>query len=203
MSAASFLISDPSPALQTFFHHLLTDYGFDADAIMTATNPQAAAEMAISLQPDLLITDWFAKESLNGPALYREVLQFCPGCRPAMMAQGVGPEHERQAREVGALFLLNKPFTADAARSALAQALEELGKTHPPVAQRLHARAAAHAHRSAPIQLPSMPHYKPGDAVMYRNRTERVQYVILRRGEMVIQLQGVPGMIEADRVRPL
>ncbi len=206
MSAVSFLICDPSPALQTFFHQLLTHHGFDAAAIKTAASPQAAAEMAISLQPDLLITDWFAKETLlNGPALFREVSQFCPGCRPALMAQGVGPEHEQQARDVGALFLLNKPFTADAARSAVTQALEELGKTHPPIAQRLHAHheAAAHTHRPAQIQLPPMPHYKPGDAVMYRNRTERVQYVILRRGEMVIQLQGVPGMVEADRVQPL
>ena len=160
--------------------------------------------MAISLQPDLLITDWFAKEAMTGPALVREVSQFCPGCRPALMAQGVGPEHEQQARDVGALFLLNKPFTAEAARINLAKALEELGKTHSPIAQLLRAHHdAAHAPRPVQIQLPKLPHYKPGDAVLYRNRTERVQHVILRRGEMVIQLQGVPGMIEADRVQPL
>ena len=204
MSVVSFLISDPSPALQTFFHQLLTSYGFEAATIKTAASPQAAAEMAISLQPDLLITDWFPKEAMTGPALFREVSQFCPGCRPALMAQGVGPDHEQQARDVGALFLLNKPFTAEAARSAVAQALEELGKNHPSVMQRLRAQPdGVRVQRPVQIQLPPMPRYKPGDAVVYRNRTERVQHVILRRGEMVIQLQGVPGMIEADRIQPV
>ena len=204
MSAVSFLISDTSPALQTFFHQLLTSYGFDAAAIKTASSPQAAAEMAISLQPDLLITDWFAKEAMTGPELVREVSQFCPGCKPALMAQGVDSHHEQQARDVGALFLLNKPFTAEAARSALAQALEALAKGHPQIGQLLGAsRGSAQTHRPVQIQLPKLPQYKPGDAVMYRNRTERVQHVILRRGEMVIQLQGVPGLVEADRVQPL
>jgi len=189
MSSVSFLISDPSSALQTFFRNVLTGHGFDAAAIKTATTPHGAAEIAPSLKPDLLLTDWFPKETLSGPDLFREVQKCSPGCKIALMAQGVDASHELQAKTLGALFLLNKPFTAETARNAMAKALDVLGKARAP----------------SPVQivLPKLPQYKPGDAVVYRNRTERVQHVILRRGEMVVQLQGIPGMIEADRVQPL
>lgn len=189
MAAVSFLISDPSSALQAFFQQLLGSHGFDAAAIKTAASPHGAAEMAASHKPDLLITDWFAKESLTGLELHRQVLQVSPSCKLALMAQTTDPEHEQHAQAAGALFLLKKPFSADMARSAVARALKEIGAVQPP--------------RPAPIQLPRLPSFRPGDTVMYRNRTERVQHVILRRGEMVIQLEGIPGMIEANRIQPL
>jgi DNA-binding NtrC family response regulator len=200
MSAASFLIADPSPALQTFLRLELKDLGFDPASIQTASTPEAAMEVGLSHKPDLLITDWFAKESMSGPDLYLQVVQVAPTCRLALMAQGVTPELEQQAKDEDAVFLLPKPFSADAARKALTQALETLAKDHVAIAQQLH----AHQHHQPPqIIMPRLHHYKPGDAVMYRNRTERVQNVILRRGEMVLQLQGVPGMVDAGRVQPL
>jgi hypothetical protein len=36
---------------------------------------------------------------------------------------------------------------------------------------------------------------------MYRGQTEVVQHVILRRGEMVVQLRDVPGLIESTKVQ--
>lgn len=207
MSAASFLIADPSSALQTFLRLELQDFGFDPASIKTASTPDAAMELGLSHKPDLLITDWFAKEGMTGPDLYLQVVQVAPMCRLALMAQGVTPEQEQQAKDEDAVFLLPKPFSADAARKALTQALETLAKDHPAIAQQLQARqrgGAAARHPQAPqIVLPKLTLFKPGDAVMYRNRTERVQNVILRRGAMVVQLQGIPGMIEAERIQPL
>ena len=126
MSAVSFLISDPSPALQTFTQQLLSGYGFDAAAIKTATTPQAALEIAASQKPDLLITDWFAKEPLNGIALFKAVLKDSPNCQFALLAQASSPTLQQEADEAGALFLLAKPFTADAMRNAVRTALEQL-----------------------------------------------------------------------------
>ena len=208
MSAASFLIVDPSSALQTFLRLELIDFGFDPASIKTASTPDVAMEVGLSHRPDLLITDWFAKESMSGPDLYLQVVQVAPMCRLALMAQGVTPEQEQQAKDEDAVFLLPKPFSADAARKALTQALETLAKDHPAIAQQLQARnrpgASASMRPPAPqIVMPKLHQYKAGDAVLYRNRTERVQYVILRRGEMVVQLQGIPGMIEAERIQPL
>lgn len=187
MSAVSFLICDPSPALQTFLQQLLAGYGFDAAAIKTAGNPQAAAENVRSLKPDFLITDWFGKEVLSGIDLFRLVTQSSPQASFALLAQGVSASQEKEAREAGALFLLSKPFSADAARAELGRALEQ--------------RAAAQP-RAATLQLPSLPKYKPGDRVSYRDRVEVIQHVILRRGEMVVQLQGMPGLIESTKVHP-
>jgi len=205
MSAVSFLICDPSPALQTFSQQLLAAYGFDAASIKTTGNPQAATEIAASLQPDLLLTDWFAKESLSGIALHRAILAHTPGCRLALLSHTHGPDQVDEAREAGALFLLAKPFTADALRGEVAKALDLLARSHPEIAQRVsaHTLATVQPKPAVQIQLPRLPQYKPGDRVVYRNRTESVKNVILRRGELVVQLDGVPGMVEASKITRL
>lgn len=200
MSAVSFLISDPSPALQTFTQQVLNGYGFDAASIKTTSNPHAAAEIAASLKPDFLITDWFAKESLTGIALYHVVQKIQPDCHFALMSSLSDPTHTQEAEEAGALFLLAKPFTADAMRNALRTALEQLAQLHPGIASKLSTVTSQPKPRPAPIQLPSLPQYKPGDRVQYANRTEVVKNVILRRGELVLQLDGIPGMVEASKI---
>ncbi len=201
MSAVSFLIADPSPALQKFIQQLLTGYGFDAAAIKTANDPHAAAEIAQSLKPDLLLTDAFAKESMSGIALHEALLKFNPGCRFALMAQDGSQTHAQAATQAGALFFLTKPFSADAMRAALAQALEQMATSHAAIAQRLHPSAQTHARPAAPsVQLPRLPQFKPGDRVRYGNRAESIKHVILRRGELVVQLDGVPGLVEASKL---
>lgn len=202
MSAVSFLISDPSHALQTFTRQVLTGYGFDAASIKTADDPQAALEIAKSLKPDFLLTDWFAKESSSGIALYQSILTINPSCHFALLSQAVDGAQTQEAQEAGALFLLAKPFAAEDLRRELAKALEQLARLHPLIARQLHASAPAHA-RPTQIQLPRLPHFKPGDRVMYANRTESVKHVILRRGELVLQLDGIPGLVEANKVAHL
>ena len=202
MSAVSFLICDPSPALQTFSQQLLAAYGFDVASIKATGTPLAAAEIAASLQPDFLLTDWFAKEPLSGIALHQAILVSSPGCHLALLSQSHSPDQVDKARDAGALFLLAKPFTADALRGEMAKALDLMAQSHPEIAQRVsaHALAVAQPRPAAQIQLPSLPQYKPGDRVVYQNRTESVKYVILRRGELVVQLDGVPGMVEASKI---
>ncbi len=202
MSAVSFLISDPSPALQKFTQQLLMGHGFDAAAIKTTGDPHAAAEIAASLRPDFLLTDWFAKESLSGIALYQAIQKTNPACQFALLTQTSSATHQQEADEAGALFLLAKPFTADVMRAKLGQALEQLAQLHPGIAQQLKSTSTASAQLTRPIQvqLPSLPQFKPGDRVTYANRTESVKYVILRRGELVVQLEGIPGMVEASKI---
>jgi hypothetical protein len=38
--------------------------------------------------------------------------------------------------------------------------------------------------------------------VVYRGQTEVVQHAILRRGEMVVQLRDVAGLIESSKIQP-
>lgn len=203
MSAVSFLISDPSPALQTFTQQLLYGYGFDAAAVKTASTAQAAAEIAALQKPDFLITDWFAKESLTGIALYQTLLKNNPNCQFALLAQHSSPTHQQEADAAGALFLLAKPFTADAMRSAVRTALEQLAPLHPGIASQLRPHDSPKPARPVYVAPPSLPHFKPGDRVTYANRTESVKNVILRRGELVLQLEGIAGMVDATNVKPL
>lgn len=207
MPAVSFLISDPSPALQTFTQQLLSGYGFDASGIKTAPDPHAAAEIAASLKPDFLITDWFAKESLTGIALHKTIQKAHPDCHFALLSLTSSPTQQQEADEAGALFLLTKPFTADAMRNAVRTALEHLAPIHPGIARRLTPTTTTatpqQAARRVYVAPPSLPQYKPGDRVIYANRTESVKNVILRRGELVVQLDGIPGMIEASKIKRL
>lgn len=203
MSAVSFLISDPSPALQTFAQQLLSGYGFDAAAIKTTSDPHAAAEIAASMKPDFLITDWFAKESLTGIALHKTIQKVQPDCHFALLAQGSSATHQQEADEAGALFLLAKPFTADAMRAAVRTALEQLAPMHPGIARRLTPLTSQKPARPVYVAPPDLPQYKPGDRVIYANRTESVKNVILRRGELVVQLDGIPGMVEASKIKRL
>jgi DNA-binding NtrC family response regulator len=201
MSAVSFLISDPSPALQAFTQQLLSGYGFDAAAIKTTSNPHAAAEMAASMKPDFLLTDWYAKETLTGIALHKTIQKSHPDCHFALLSQAAGPEQQQEADDAGALFLLAKPFTAEAMRAAMRRALEQLAQQHPEIARKLVAAASPQqAVRPIAVKIPDLPQYKPGDRVLYANRTEVVKNVILRRGELVFQLEGIPGMVEASKI---
>ena len=202
MSAISFLIADPSPAVQTFVRQQLESYGFDAPSIKTVPTPQAAREAAADIKPDFLLTDTFAKEGMSGIGLHRAVQKHNPDCSFAMMGAAVTEAEQEEAREAGAYFLLAKPFTAEVFRSALAKALEQLAQKHPQIAQQVMAQTRVSA--PAPkIVLPPIPQYKPGDQVSYKNRRETVKHVILRRGELVVQLHGEAGLVEASKLQHL
>jgi DNA-binding NtrC family response regulator len=203
MPAVSFLICDPSPALQTFFSKLIAGYGFDAAAIKTAGDPQAASEIAQSLRPDFLVTDWFAKEPVSGIALHQQLVAINPECRFGLLASGANATHAQEARDGGAMFFLPKPFAADDARKELTRAVDQLAASHPGLVKQIQARdKEATQLWAANLQIPALPKFKPGDRVSYRGQTEVVQHVILRRGEMVVQLRDVAGMIDPSRIQP-
>lgn len=203
MPAISFLIADPSPAVQTFIRKQLETYGFDAASIKTVATPQAAREAAAEIKPDFLLTDTFAKEGMSGIGLHRAVQKHNPDCSFAMLGTAVTAADQEEAHDAGAYFLLAKPFTADVFRSALAKALEQLAHKHPQIAQQVMAQNKAVAAPAPKIVLPDLPQYKPGDQVSYRNRRETVKHVILRRGELVVQLHGEAGLVEASKLQRL
>ena len=203
MPAIRFLIADPSQAVQTFIQKQLEAYGFNAASIKTVATPQAAREAAAELQPDFLLTDTFAKEGMSGIGLHKALTRHNPDCSFAMLGATVTAADQEEAQEAGAYFLLAKPFTADAFRSALAQALKQLAHKHPHIAPQVLAHTKALAAPAPKIVLPDLPQYKPGDQVSYKNRRETVKHVILRRGELVVQLHGEAGLVEVSKLQRL
>ena len=202
MSALHHLIADPSPAVQTFVRSILESYGFEAASIKTVSTPQAVLEVAADMKPDFLLTDWFGKDAPNGIELHEAVVRHNPGCALAILATAPTAQQQVDADMAGAYFLLAKPFTAPEFRSVMAQAMGELAKKHPHLADQIVAQTRANV-MTPKIAIPNLPQYRQGDQVNYLNRRESVKHVILRRGELVVQLDGVPGLVEASKLQRL
>lgn len=202
MPALSFLIADPSQAVQTFIRQQLEAYSFPEATIRSVATTQAACEAAAELKPDFLLTDTFAKEEMSGIGLHKAVQKHNPDCSFAVLGTALTATDHTEANEAGAYFLLAKPFTADAFRSALTKAMEQLAQKHTQIAQQVMAQSKVATPAAKPV-LPDVPHYKPGDQVSYQNRRETVKHVILRRGELLVQLHGVTGLVDAAKLHHL
>lgn len=201
MSAIRFLIVDASPSLHTFMQQLLMDYGFESGGIKCVSGPVAALEVANELQPDFLLTDWFAKESLQGIELHQKIQAINPECRFAMLSADASNNNRQLAQEAGAIFLMQKPCSAQELRLALANAMELLAAESPKMSTHLKARRNASIAARAPALAAKLPKFEAGEQVLYRGRPSSVKYVILRRGELVVALNGTPGLIHASEVQ--
>lgn len=201
-AALRFLIVDALSGVQTFARQLLEGYGFAASSIRTAADPEAALSLGQDFRPDFLVTDTFPKAQLTGLALHKRLLESNPACRLALLSFEISPEIEAQAREAQAKFLLRKPFTAQDLKDTLRKALEQLAQERPDLHQRLMSvMQAPKAAAPRPIMLPAVEPLKPGDRVRYGDKTGTVQYVVIRAGELVVQLKGQGEFIPADKVR--
>ena len=207
MPAFRFLIADPSSALQTFARQQLELYGFAAASIQTAATPRAGLTAAEDLKPDFLLADTFTKEAMSGLGLHHALLKHNPDCNLALWGAQPGPAEQDEATQAGALFLLAKPFTVTQFQDVLLKALTQLAPKYPLIAQHIdqHARHQhAMTHLAPPkMVLPPLPQYKAGDQVSYLNRRETVKDVIVRRGELVVYLHGITGMVEASKLQHL
>lgn len=202
-----FLVVDALAGVQSFARQLLEGYGFAAGSILCCANTDEALAQGLLFKPDFLITDWFPKADLSGPALYQRLKQDSPKLRLALLSFEVTPAHEAQARELGCHFLLKKPFTADELKTTLGRALEALGKDNPALHQQLTrtmrtAQPRGELPRVALPVLPALPVIKQGDRVRYQGAVHVAQYVVHRHGETVVQLQGQPGFVPVQKLQP-
>jgi CheY-like chemotaxis protein len=200
-----FLVVDPLAGVQTFSRQLLQGYGFAADTILCLSDTEAALAQGLSFKPDMLITDWFAKGTITGLALYERLKAVSPGLRVGFLSFEITPEYEAQARAAQAMYLVRKPFTADQLRAALRQALDNLAKESPALHQRMsQTMFAAHAHgdikRVALPTLPVLPSLKPGDKVRIKGEIHTIQYVVHRAGETAVQVKGKGDLIPESKL---
>jgi CheY-like chemotaxis protein len=190
------LVADPSKGLLRYMGQVFESFSFDGRYLKQAQTPEDALKLARSLKPDLLITDWFDNEPLTGLALYSAARGLNPLCQLGLLRTGVEPQHTAAAEEVGALFLLPKPCTAPQLLAALGQALKDLSQKNPMVnAPAKDDAAIAAQHLSALTRAAQMAPFKPGDQVLHLGRKETVRNSILRRGEMVVQLEGFAELV--------
>ena len=201
MSTIRFLIADASPSLHTFMRQLLIGYGFEAHGIACAADPASALLAAEENRPDFLLTDWFPKETMQGIELFQSIQRLSPQCRFAMLSSDASNAAREKAQEAGAVFLMKKPCTAQELRNALANAMELLSIEHPKMAAHVRAQRPKDA-QPVPAPIPiKVPKYEVGEQVLYQGRRASIKYVILRRGELVVQLHGSTGLIPATNIQ--
>lgn len=202
----NFLVVDPLAGVQSFARQLLESYGFAAANIRCCSKPEDALALLAEFRPQFLITDWFPKETVNGIALHQQICQQVPDCRLSLLSFEAGPEQQAQAQAAGARFLLKKPFTGPELKTTLRQALEKLAQERPDLHQRLQQimgtpQAAQRVVLPPMPVMPATPPLKPGDKVRVGNATEVVDTVVIRQGELVVQLKNKAGLVPADKLQ--
>ena len=196
------LIVERSKGLQKFLLQLFENFSFNTALIKTADSPQAALKIAQTFRIDLLLTEWFPEEDLNGIALFQAISATSPQCQFALTSDQVGPGQTQLAHEAGALFLLHTPCTAAELRTALGKALQVLGTRNPKIDARVNEQAVIAArHLNTLKAAATMPNFSEGERVRYKGNIETVKHVILSQGELMIQLGSVQKLVPATEVQ--
>jgi len=205
MNPLHFLVADESKGVRAFLQQLLEGYGFDQNGIRMVSTPESALQAAAEFKPDFLVTDWFPDASLSGIDLYKQVKETNPRCRLALLSKEITPQHEAEAKAAGSRFLLVKPFTAVQLKDEIKKALTALTAERPDLVTRLNAVMAAPPRPRAIVPpsaaLPIMNKLKPGDHVIYGNKEETIDYVVLRGGELIAHLHSKAGFVPVEKLR--
>lgn len=202
-----FLIVDPLPGVQTFARQLMESYGFAPGSIACAGEPAAALALAQQgFLPDFLVTDWFEDAPMNGLQLHQQICQLKPGCRLALLSFKVTPEHEAQAEQAGASYLLRKAFTADELKQTMYRSLDKLAKERPDLHLRFSRVVSQKVASSAgkpptPVTLPRFDAPRPGDQVMHAGKPDVVKSVVFCRNELMVQLSSNGSLVPASKLQ--
>ena len=193
-----FLVVEKSRGLQRFLRQLLEDFSFNPERIKTTDTPESAIQIAKTLKPDFLLTDWFTQAPMDGIALFHQVQSFNPHCQFALLSSDVGPERAELANTAGALFLQATPCSAAELKLALGQALKSLASKNPNADAHVQANTIAAARHLAALKAAAhLPTFAPGEKILYKGRHDCVKHVILRRGEMVVRLNSDDSLVPA------
>lgn len=199
-----FLVVDALAGVQAFARQLLQTHGFAADDILCCADPEAALARGLAFKPHFLVTDWFAKAPLTGPQLFQRLRQAQPALQLSLLSFDVTPEHQAEARALGAHFLLKKPFTADQLKAEMTRSLEALARQSPGLHGQVRDTMRASRPTPRPVLplIPPQPVVKPGDRVRYQGAVHVAQHVVHRQGETVVQLKGMTGFVPVEKVQP-
>jgi len=198
------LIVDPSKALQRYLREFLEAFSFDPDRIKCADAPGEALAVGLKLLPDFLLTDWYANEPMTGLGLFRTLCEKSPLCQVAMLGTVSDAQLQADAERARALFTLGKPCTAPELRTAIGAAIKEIARRNPQVDSDVQDRALTAQRHLATLKYAAQgPLFKPGDRVIHQGRVDTVRHVIVRRGEVALQLESETGMVDPQAVRRL
>lgn len=112
------LVADDSRVMRQIVIRTLRQAGYDDWTIIEANDGQEALDMAMAEQPDFILSDW-NMPNMSGIDLLR-ALRARGSEIPLAFITSEGSQEMRDLAEAeGALFLVSKPFTAEAFRDAI------------------------------------------------------------------------------------
>jgi two-component system chemotaxis response regulator CheY len=112
------LIADDSRVMRQIVTRTLRQAGYEGHDLVEAADGRQAYDAAVSEKPDLVLSDWNMPE-MTGVEVLRALRTAGVQVPFGFVTSEGTPEMRQAAQDAGALFLITKPFTADAFRDVL------------------------------------------------------------------------------------
>lgn len=112
------LVVDDSKAMRMIVMRTLRQAGFDGHTFVEAENGQLAYQSIAAGAPDIILCDWNMPE-MSGIELLEKLNAEGKKLKFGFITSEASNEMRERALAAGALFLIGKPFTAEAFQSVL------------------------------------------------------------------------------------
>ena len=117
------MVVDDSAAMRLIVQKTLREAGFDGHTIKEAEDGVKALEMIMEEEPDLILCDW-NMPNMTGPELLQALNnEGCEAIFGFVTTEATAAMREK-ANQLGADFLISKPFTSQDFEDALNEFLE-------------------------------------------------------------------------------
>ncbi|TQV86623.1 response regulator [Aliikangiella coralliicola] len=117
-----FLIVDDSKAMQTIVRRILSNAGYSDHFFKFADNGKEALERIRTWNPDMVLLDWHMPE-MTGIELLQRVKELRLETRIGLITAERNQNSIQRAKDAGAMFVVNKPFTVEKLKESLIPAL--------------------------------------------------------------------------------
>lgn len=112
------LVADDSMVMRRIVVRTLRQAGYDCSDIVEAADGRQAYEVALSENPDLVLSDWNMPE-MTGIESLRAIRAAGSNVTFGFVTSEGSEQMRAEAAAAGASFLIAKPFTADTFRDVL------------------------------------------------------------------------------------
>jgi two-component system chemotaxis response regulator CheY len=117
------LVVDDSKAMRSIVMRAVRQAGFESVAFVEATNGAEALKVIRATPPDLVMSDWNMPE-MNGIDLLKALRAEGNTIKMGFVTSESDQSMRDMAFQSGALFMITKPFSPDAVKTALAPVLK-------------------------------------------------------------------------------
>ncbi len=117
-----FLIVDDSKAMRTIVKRILSSAGYANHDFRFSSNGKDAIKQIIDWQPDMVLLDWHMPE-VTGIQVLEKVKELNLDTKIGLITAEKNKISIKAAKDAGAIFVVNKPFTMEQLKECLIPAL--------------------------------------------------------------------------------